>query len=268
MRTTRPAPPAVRVVLALLALASGAADAQEFPGTGAARTEALVVEVVDGDTVALEDGREVRLVGVMAPRLSLGREWAPDEPFAKEARETLADLVLGRVVVLAPGETPVDRHGRTLAHVVTGGGVWVQGRMLRAGMARVFSTADNRAHVAEALGHEAAARAAGAGLWSDPFFAVRDAARPGDVRIDRFEAVEGVVVDVAEIDRRVYLNFGDDWRADTTVTISPYDRAIFREAGSDPLALEGVRVRVRGWTGFYNGPTMEIDHPEAIEVLE
>ncbi len=288
MRTTRPAPArgggerragpagapprrrrgsiAVRAVLSLLPAA--AAVAQEFPEPAPATRVARVVEVIDGDTIALEGGAEARLVGVMAPGLSLGRGWVADEPFALEARDALEALVLGRTVALVAGETPVDRHGRMLAHVVTGDGVWVQGRMLRSGLARVSSRADNRAHTDAMLGHEAAARAASAGLWSDPFFAVRDARRPDGVRIDRFEVVEGVVAGVAEIDRRVYVNFGDDWRADMTVTVSPHDRSAFREGPLDLLALEGVRVRVRGWTGRYNGPMMEIDHPEAIEVLE
>ncbi|MGY8997829.1 MAG: thermonuclease family protein, partial [Alphaproteobacteria bacterium] len=85
---------------------------------------------------------------------------------------------------------------------------------------------------------------------------------------DSIELIEGTVVIAAEFDRRIYLNFGEDWRQDVTVTVSPNNRAIFREAGLDFAELEGKRIRVRGWTQWYNGPVIEIDHPEQIEVFE
>jgi len=118
------------------------------------------------------------------------------------------------------------------------------------------------------LALEAAARAADAGLWADWFFEIRDASRPEGIPVDRYEIVKGLVTAVAEFDRWVYVNFGDDWRADMTVTVSPHQRAIFREAGMDFAGLEGRTIRVRGWTGWYNGPMIEIDHPEQIELLE
>ena len=38
-----------------------------------AGTTAVVVEVIDGYTLLLDDGTEVRLVGIQAPKLPLGR---------------------------------------------------------------------------------------------------------------------------------------------------------------------------------------------------
>src|SRR3546814_9669358 len=69
-------------------------------------------------------------------------------------------------------------------------GVWVQGEMLRRGMARVYTFADNRALVAEMLALEREARAARRGIWGHPFYAVRrhDAL---DRHIGTFQLVEG-----------------------------------------------------------------------------
>jgi len=33
------------------------------------------------------------------------------------------------------------------------------------------------------------------------------------------------------------------------------------------LELEGYNVRVRGWLKEYNGPMVELSHPEQLEVL-
>lgn len=253
----------------MAALCAGStAMADTVPAIFDVGPRALVVAITDGDTVTLDDGSEVRLVGIMAPKLSLGRAHVEDQPLAEEARTALEALVLDRPVTLAWGGARMDRHGRHLAHLFLDDGTWVQGRMLEAGLARVYSFADNRTALADMLALEEAARDAGLGLWAHPFFAVRDAARPGDVPIDAFVLVEGVVLDTAEINRRVFLNFGEDWKTDVTATISPSDRAIFRAAHMDPLALEGQRVRLRGWTGWRNGPNIDIDHPEQIEVLD
>ena len=229
---------------------------------------ATVSSVVDGDTVLLEEGGEVRLVGIMAPKLSLGRDWIADQPLSTEAREALVALVEGKAVTLAYGGTRMDRHRRLLAHLFLDDGTWVQGAMLEAGLARVYTFADNRSAISEMLALEGQARQAGRGIWADPFYAVRDAAAPRDVPLDSFELIEGIVANAAEVDRRIFLNFGEDWARDVTATISPADRAIFRATHMNPLALEGKRVRLRGWTGWRNGPSIVIDHPEQIEVLD
>ena len=81
------------------------------------------------------------------------------------------------------------------------------------------------------------------------------------------QLVEGKVLKAARIKGRVYLNFGDDWKTDFTVTIGVPARRMFREAGTDPLSLEGKRIRVRGWLKRYNGPMIAATHPEQIEVV-
>ena len=42
---------------------------------------------------------------------------------------------------------------------------------------------------------------------------------------------------------------------------------MFREAGTDPLSLEGKRIRVRGWLKRCNGPMIAATHPKQIEVV-
>src|SRR3546814_6279209 len=116
-----------------------------------------------------------------------GRKGFVEWPLAEAARSALAELVLDRQVGLAYGGRREDRHGRRLAHLIRDDGLWVQGAMLEAGMARVYSFPDNTAAVPEMLTLERQARAARRGIWADPFYAVRgpeDAGRPVG-RIDR-----------------------------------------------------------------------------------
>ena len=119
-----------------------------------------VVRVVDGDTIDLEDGRRVRIIGVDAPELSV------DECFADDAREYLTELVLGRGVLLTRDEAACeDRYGRTLAHVETPDGDAAQLLVTRGyACAYYFPPAgkDVRADLAD---REARARYDKRGLW-------------------------------------------------------------------------------------------------------
>ena len=89
-----------------------------------------------------------------------------------------------------------------------------------------------------------------------------------EIPSDRFELVEGRVLDVATVRNRTYVNFGDDWRSDFTLNLASSARKLFEREGFDLEGLEGRRVRARGWIKFYNGPMIDITHPEQIEILE
>ena len=240
-----------------------AAHSAELTRSGAG----VVVEVVDGDTLVLDDGTRVRLVGIMAPKLPLGRPEFHTEPLAEQAKAALAELTMGRRLTLSYGGRRLDRYGRALAHLHDESGVWIQGEMLRRGLARVYTFSDNRAVIGEMLAFEAEARAGARGVWALDSFRVIDAADTAD-RIGSYQIVEGRVLAAAIVGRRAYLNFGDDYRDDFTISIAPRDVTAFRRSGVDPLSLEGRGVRVRGWLKSLNGPMIDVTHPEQIEVLD
>jgi endonuclease YncB( thermonuclease family) len=239
----------------------------QVPPELVAGERARVVEVIDGDTVLLDDGWQVRLVGIQAPKLPLGRRNFTQWPLADEARHALEGLVLGAEVSLRYGGERIDRHGRRLAHLYLTDGSWVQEALLSGGMARVYSFPDNRAAVAEMLAAERHARSRDLGIWGNDWYAIRS---PEDtVRdIGSFQLVEGRVKSAADVRGTVYLNFGDDWRTDFTVKVGRRERRLFDETGFDLLSLEGRVIRVRGWLDGYNGPMIEATHPEQIEILE
>lgn len=255
------------VLIGWLVLPTPALPAAAGPAELAQGGAATVVRVVDGDTVVLNDARQVRLVGIQAPKLPLGREDFVAWPLGAEAKAYLERLVLGKAVELRLGSQAMDRHGRVLAHLLrTDDGLWVQGALLTAGMARVYTFADNRALAAEMLAMERQARSDGSGLWGLPYYALRN---EGNARHDigSFQIVEGRVLDVARFKDRVYLNFGVNWRTDFTIKVLARDEQAFVQSGLDLMGLKGRRVRVRGWIKSENGAMIELDHPERLEVL-
>jgi endonuclease YncB( thermonuclease family) len=144
------------VVAAIVwSLASGTAAAA---GQGATHAfDAVVVAVHDGDTISVRSGtttQRLRLVGIDCPEAR--------QPFSARARRFTSDLVFGRTVrVEGHG---FDRYDRLLARVRVDG-TDVNEALVRAGLAWQYTLGTPDAALAEA---ERAARAARAGLWSDP----------------------------------------------------------------------------------------------------
>lgn len=237
----------------------------------------VVTEISGGETLVLDDGRAIRLIGVLGPKRA-GRGPASEARAAME--NALSALTLGKQVRLHTGKRKRDRYGRLLAQVMlddgTGVSEWVQGRLVSDGYARVISFRDNRLCIAELLTLEDEARRERRGLWGNGFFAVRPAmAEDLLYRLAQsYEIVEGRVIDVASVKGRTYLNFGKDWRRDFTAFIPAKTASLFPPSQGTPQEapalrnLAGKQVRVRGWLKNYNGPSITISHPEQIELID
>ncbi|MBL8588859.1 MAG: nuclease [Methylobacteriaceae bacterium] len=251
-------------VAILLATASPAPAQDCRPAEGGAAT-AQIVAVTERFDFALDDGRLARAAGLApAPPDFGGRP-------AEAARATLQAAVGGRparVEIVGP----VDRWGRVpaLIFLTAGAGAGEAGEAaLAIGAARVGDGREAGRCAAARLAAEAQARAAGLGLWADPYYAVVAAEdRPGlALRIGQFALVEGRIRRVGAGRQRFYLDFGPR-RDDFTVTVVKKAAASFQANGAPLSALAGARVRVRGL--IEPGPTPRIDlvSPGALEVLE
>lgn len=232
----------------------------------------IVTTVTDGDTVVLEDGRIIRMIGTQAPKLPLGREDYPTWPLAPDAKVALEAMTLNKPVRLGFGGEEIDRYGRILAHVfvtTAEGEIWAQQAMVAKGLARVYSFPDNRACLDLLFASEGRARLGGLGIWADPYYSIRAADAPGDLlaRAGHYELVEGRVLLAEQRGGRVYLNFGRFWKEDFTAVIEAPALRLFAEAGVDPLSLDNAFLRIRGWVDDRDGPRIEVTHPEQIEVL-
>jgi micrococcal nuclease len=155
---------AVLVALALLAVrwGPGGGDPDRAPG------EAVVVRVVDGDTVVVAVGRaeeSVRLIGIDTPE-SVARD-RPDECFGAEAAQRLAELLPpGTVVRLTRDVEPRDVYDRLLAYVQREpDGLFVNAAQVSDGYAVAKDYPPNTTYRADLERAERAARAAGRGLW-------------------------------------------------------------------------------------------------------
>lgn len=217
-----------------------------------------VRHVIDGDTIILQDGTHVRLIGINTPELD--RDGRPAEPLAAEARALTRRLTEGTGVRLGYGPERRDHYGRLLAHVYTGEGDSLQQALLEAGLAAAVAVPPNVSRTGEYFAAERRARNAGRGIWSHPWFRPRDAA---DVNRD----VSGFVFLSGRLEAsgrsrryRYYLLSGR-----VSVRISHEDWRRYWQQG----ALPGAPVVLRGWLGWRDGrPGIRIGHPAMLEILE
>jgi endonuclease YncB( thermonuclease family) len=230
-----------------------------------------VARIVDGETVVLDDGTELRLIGALVPRaIDAGAEpgmW----PLEVAAQEELRALILGRSIGLAFDGARTDRYGRLQAHVFSIDGDqprWVQGHLLQQGLARAYAQEGNRACSAEALEAERVAREARRGLWADAAYQTRPAAlfRELSRYLGTFQVVEGRIARIGVGRGTIYLNFGND-RQEFSVSLRRGDRGLLGAHADDPKALEGRYARVRGWIEHRSGPTINLSTAGLIEVL-
>lgn len=257
------------LALLLSATSCGTVEAAE-PCTLEGGGSHTVLRVLDAETIELEDGSEVRLIGALAPARLDG---PTATAFEGRAREALERLVQGRRIELRYGGRRSDRYGRHLAQVFVLEGqtrTWVQGQLLEAGHARAYALPGNDACLKDLIGKEHQARQNARELWSNSVYFVRNGEQIRELLAlrGRFVLVEGRVWSVAERGGRVYLNFGRDWRRDFTASAPP--RLVRRNAEAAKLlrSLEERTVRVRGWLERRNGPFIEIASLDDIEVLD
>lgn len=236
-----------------------------------------VTGIIDGETLRLDDRREVKLIGALAPRApdatdaTDGRsDWPPEV----EARATLERLALGRSARLGFAGPRHDRYGRLLAHVVLvadeGGSIWLQGAMLASGHARAYGIPGSYACSDALLAAEAAARHRRSGLWSTDAYRPRSALRTRELLhlAGSYQLVEGRVQSATRVKERLYVNFGRDWRQDFSLSVAPELARANPAWAAGLLMLAGRRVRARGWITRRNGPMIEIDDASQLEVLD
>ncbi len=247
---------------------AGGAHAQNAPacqletiGTATVRT------VIDGRTLILTDGREVRLAAIETPEAEPGHAGG-----AEAAKAELEAFAGGKDIILKRhGPATTDRHRRLLAYAFAAEDrPSAQHALVSAGLARAGSRIGSAGCAAELFAAERTARAAGIGLWGDPHYVMRRAEDPAGVLAQRgrFAVVEGKVVSVREAGATIYVNFGRRWSEDFTVTVQKRSERAFTAAGLELRKLGGRHVRVRGTIEERGGPWIEATRPEQIEIAD
>jgi len=219
-----------------------------------------VARVLDGDSVILADGVEVRLIGINAPEFN--KSGPPHPPLAEQARQRLRELVLHKQVVLVTERERRDRYGRTLAHLVLTDGTDVEDVMAREGLAWVIAIPPNVDRLGHLQAAEAKSRAAGRGVWAENSYRQRPASTLGTGDTG-FQLIEGVVSRVGQSAHAIYL----DLAPQLTVVIPRDDWQ--RWFHGNPADWRGRHVEARGWITARDGRLrLRVRHPAMLKFAD
>lgn len=116
----------------------------------------LVKNVIDGDTIELEDGRKIRYIGINAPESG--------QNFYEESKKRNKELVEGKKVKLEFDVEKFDKYGRTLAYVFVGD-IFVNLQLVKEGLAVVETIPPNIKYVDDLLNAQKYAQENGLGIW-------------------------------------------------------------------------------------------------------
>lgn len=251
------------LVMAQCAISGAAAQDGKPPDLSPLKYTATsrVAQIIDGLTILMKDGKIVRLSSLDIPA---------DENISLGAKTLLEkELPAGTEVLLYQTRKAdvgrVNRMNHHLAHMVRKSDqLWVNGLLLKSGLARAMPTDSNADRTAEMLAAETDARTLSAGLWKTFPVLTADTAESG---IGGFHVVEGTVKNAASVKNNLYVNFGGDWKKDFTVMIPPAVRKSLLRQNINPMDMTGQKIRVRGDIRSYNGPFIELQNAHQIEVM-
>jgi micrococcal nuclease len=145
-------------------------------GKGHNYADILVTRVVDGDTLQLESGERVRLIGIDTPEmhesdklyrdsLRSGQDARTIKAMGKKAYEFTRSLLEGKRVSLEFDVEKYDRYERLLAYVYLKDGTFVNAEIVKQGYASLMTFPPNVKYADLFLKLFREARQEGRGLW-------------------------------------------------------------------------------------------------------
>jgi len=122
-----------------------------------------VIRVIDGDTIEIEGGVKVRLIGIDAPETVHPEK--PVECFGREASTKNRELIEGREVRLEKDVSETDKYGRLLRYVYVNG-LFVNEYLVRNGYAHAVTYPPDVKYQEQLRQAEQEAREERKGLWA------------------------------------------------------------------------------------------------------
>lgn len=217
-----------------------------------------VKTVYDGDTVVLQDGRIIRLLGINTPEIQHRDKMA--EAGGEEAKAWLINKLTNTQIRVETDAEQKDNYGRTLAHLFTENGEHINLQLVAAGLAEVSIFPPNLRYSTELLSAEKKAENARIGIWQRPEYRAITVNSLSDTGHRGWTRVVGKVTDIKNSKKFIYLKFSRNFE----VRIERKFLSLF----PDVNAYVGKKVEARGWINKMNdGFSMLIRHPGSIIVL-
>ena len=161
-----------------------------------------------------------------------------------------------------------DLYGRLPVHLFHRG-QWLQGKLLKQGKALAYALGDNSACRKALLDAETQNTERRDNYWQSKGIEFRAT----DLnllsgKLGHFVLITGRILSVGDRERRLYLNFGENWAHDFTVSVAKQGAGKFKGNLSSLSNLKGKKVQVRGVLEYNRGPLIRVVDEIQIQVLK
>lgn len=225
-----------------------------------------ITRIMDPLRIEIDKKHIVQLANLDVPDFTV-HDFGP----VAQAVKTKLDTFTGQKVTLYQSRDKAQRKNRMgydLAQIIVQStdkdsgkthDIWLQKILLEDGYARLYPTTDNLDVIDTLKIFEQYAITNHHGLWLDARYTPLQASTLNTAPVyGRWAIVDGTVKKTAAVKNRIYLNFGDNWRTDFTISISSHVRRDLAKRNINPLDLGGKHVRVHGWLEDYNGASITL----------
>lgn len=218
-----------------------------------------VTKVFDGDTVLLEDGRKVRLLGINTPEVK--HKGQDTEAGGETAKRWLIEKLKNRKVTLVSDSERTDKYKRTLAHLFTENKEHINLQLVEKGLAAVNIYPPNLLYVNELSAAGIRAEKAKRGIWQQPEYAVIPVTKLDPEGHSGWLRIKGRVSIIRNSRKFVYLELTDRLQA----RIEKKWLSLFPDINT----YQGKIVEARGWLNKNRGGwSILIRHPSALIMIE
>ncbi len=214
-----------------------------------------VKRVYDGDTVLLENGVKVRLLGINTPEIAKRDKVA--DAGGEEAKQWLKRKLDGAKVKLQYDAGRKDKYGRTLAHLFTKDGEHINLQLLREGLAMLVLHPPNLKYAGKLIAAEKQAESEGLGVWGMKAYAAKKVSDYDHAMHKGWQRITGRVSKIKRARKYDYLQLSSHF----SLKIAKDAQKLFPGLNS----YMGKTVEARGWVNKNKqNYSLFIRHPSAI----
>ena len=193
-----------------------------------------ISKVIDGDSVALADGQQLRLIGINTPEIKY------QQPLSGEAKEFLQQLLADQKLYLQMGQEEKDRYGRLLGHLYLENGDSVEQLILERGLGFLVAIPPNLELLPCLQLARDEARKSKKGVWSKQDYHEISSQKVSSSHAG-FARVKGKVVSVTEGDKGWWIQM------DGKVVLRIVEKHLSAFDLEKLRALQGNTVIASGW---------------------
>lgn len=226
---------------------------QQKPAVLSQRYKNKVAYVYDGDTIKLENGEKIRLLGIDTPEVASHYQKAT--PGGNAAKKWLTKRLDGADVYLEYDQQQRDKYKRLLAHVFLENGEHINATLVKEGLAIVNLFPPNLRYKDELLVAQQMAQQQQLGMWAMKRYQLTPVEKIR--KVSGWKRYQGTVQSIKNNPKTIRLIFSEK----LSVKISKENLYLFPDIEN----YIGQSVEVRGWLSGKRAPfSILVRHPSAL----